>query len=312
MSDVEDDQEGSGEKFPVWKSYKVTSEVTAFTKGDVLNGTTAVLSRFDFVYPSCKKVNGETIIKVMKDADGDSEVIRKNQLDKKEDVLLIEHQHATTLDLVGEQLWSGALFLADFVLHNPDIFSGTHILELASGVGLTSIVAAMFAKKVTITDINRGDILHLIERNIDRNAELVKADVKVKEIDFLDPSTIDQIRDSIVDVSILLAADVIYDNLLTDGFIRTVLQLMSESPNKTLYLAMEKRYVFTMEDMDSVAPCYEYLLTQLDWLRCQNPSRIEWTVELLDAPCEQYFTYERNRHLILWKIQAKLRDSIQE
>lgn len=312
MSDVEDDQEGSGEKFPVWKSYKVTSEVTAFTKGDVLNGTTAVLSRFDFVYPSCKKVNGETIIKVMKDADGDSEVIRKNQLDKKEDVLLIEHQHATTLDLVGEQLWSGALFLADFVLHNPDIFSGTHILELASGVGLTSIVAAMFAKKVTITDINRGDILHLIERNIDRNAELVKADVKVKEIDFLDPSTIDQIRDSIVDVSILLAADVIYDNLLTDGFIRTVLQLMSESPNKTLYLAMEKRYVFTMEDMDSVAPCYEYLLTQLDWLRCQNLSRIEWTVELLDAPCEQYFTYERNRHLILWKIQAKLRDTIQE
>lgn len=312
MSDVEDDQEGSGEKFPVWKSYKVTSEVTAFTKGDVLNGTTAVLSRFDFVYPSCKKVNGETIIKVMKDADGDSEVIRKNQLDKKEDVLLIEHQHATTLDLVGEQLWSGALFLADFVLHNPDIFNGTHILELASGVGLTSIVAAMFAKKVTITDINRGDILHLIERNIDRNAELVKADVKVKEIDFLDPSTIDQIRDSIVDVSILLAADVIYDNLLTDGFIRTVLQLMSESPNKTLYLAMEKRYVFTMEDMDSVAPCYEYLLTQLDWLRCQNLSRIEWTVELLDAPCEQYFTYERNRHLILWKIQAKLRDSIQE
>lgn len=312
MSDVEDDQEGSGENFPVWKSYKVTSEVTAFTKGDVLNGTTAVLSRFDFVYPSCKKVNGETIIKVMKDADGDSEVIRKNQLDKKEDVLLIEHQHATTLDLVGEQLWSGALFLADFVLHNPDIFSGTHILELASGVGLTSIVAAMFAKKVTITDINRGDILHLIERNIDRNAELVKADVKVKEIDFLDPSTIDQIRDSIVDVSILLAADVIYDNLLTDGFIRTVLQLMSESPNKTLYLAMEKRYVFTMEDMDSVAPCYEYLLTQLDWLRCQNLSRIEWTVELLDAPCEQYFTYERNRHLILWKIQAKLRDTIQE
>ena len=62
-----------------------------------------------------------------------------------------EHQNSTTLDLVGEQLWCGALYLADFILHNPDIFTGAHVLEVASGVGLTSIIASMFAKKVTVT-----------------------------------------------------------------------------------------------------------------------------------------------------------------
>ena len=62
-----------------------------------------------------------------------------------------EHQNATTLDLVGEQVWRGALFLADFILHYSDIFRGKHVLEVASGVGLTSVVAAMLATKVTVT-----------------------------------------------------------------------------------------------------------------------------------------------------------------
>lgn len=62
-----------------------------------------------------------------------------------------EHQNATTLELVGEQVWRGALFLADFILHHHDNFGGAHILEVASGVGLTSVVAAMLATKVTVT-----------------------------------------------------------------------------------------------------------------------------------------------------------------
>lgn len=65
--------------------------------------------------------------------------------------IFIEHQNSTTLDLVGEQVWRGALFLADFILHNVYIFKNANILELAAGVGLTSIVAGMIAKSITIT-----------------------------------------------------------------------------------------------------------------------------------------------------------------
>lgn len=51
----------------------------------------AVLSRFDFVYPSCKKNNATVSDKdiVTLDSDGDPQVLRKNHLNRKEEVLII-------------------------------------------------------------------------------------------------------------------------------------------------------------------------------------------------------------------------------
>ncbi|XP_045125576.1 methyltransferase-like protein 22 isoform X1 [Portunus trituberculatus] len=267
-----------------------------------------VLSRFDFAYPpdlqaqdrspnSCPQV----------DSDGDLVVTRRKDLHLQEGIVLIEHQNATTLDLVGEQVWRGALFLADFILHYSDIFRGKHVLEVASGVGLTSVVAAMLAIKITVTDVDKGEILELIRRNLKRNEDVLKAEVCVKEIDFYNHDTIDDLQANNKDVSVILAADVVYNNPLTDAFFSTVLRLMSDPPEKTMFIALEKRYVFTMEDMDSVAPCYEYFLDGLEWLRSQRTDHIEWTVEELPSDFEQYFTYERTRHLVLWKINAKLK-----
>ncbi|XP_053651956.2 methyltransferase-like protein 22 isoform X1 [Cherax quadricarinatus] len=275
-----------------------------------------VLSRFDFVYPAYMVVEKCPIISPVIDSDGDLQVTRKKDLHKKEGAVLIEqklfhakkreHQSATTLELVGEQVWRGSLFLADFILNYPDIFRDAHILEVASGVGLTSVVAAMLAKQVIISDVDRGDILELISRNIKRNIDLIKAKVEVKEIDFFNHATIEEIMD-LKNVSVLLAADVVYHDQLTDAFLRTVLRLMSDPPDKTMYIALEKRYVFTQEDMDTVAPCYEYFLQGLEWLGSQNLSQIDWTIEALPTDFEQYFTYERTRHLTLWKIQATLK-----
>lgn len=287
----------------------VTSEVHHFSKEEVIDGSSgAVLSRFDFVYPSyMTPCEGSKIMKAVADADGDLQVTRKNNLHKKEGVVLIEHQSATTLDLVGEQVWRGALFLADFILHHPEIFKNANILELASGVGLTSIVAGMLAKKVVITDVDRGDILTLIDRNVERNREIMKAEILVKEIDFYDHATIDENFESLKDISVIMAADTIYHNQLTDQFFRTILRLMCEPPNKTMYVALEKRFVFTIEDMDTVAPCYDYFLDRIEWLRCQNLSTINWTIEEVPIDFKQYFIYEKTRHLVLWKIAAELK-----
>ena len=73
-----------------------------------------------------------------------------------ETLVCSEHSYSTTLNLVGRQIWRGALLLADFVLHHgPSLLQGRTVLELASGVGLTSIVAAMFATEVICTgDMN--------------------------------------------------------------------------------------------------------------------------------------------------------------
>lgn len=68
------------------------------------------------------------------------------------------------------------------------------------------------------------------------------------------------------------------------------------------------RYVFTMADMDTVAPCYEYFLQCLEVLRRDTTTGIRWTVEEVDAlKVPQYFAYERTRHLVLWRVQATLR-----
>lgn len=58
---------------------------------------------------------------------------------------------STELDLVGLQVWRGALLLADYVLSHPDLFRDQTIVELGAGVGVTSIVASYLAKEVICT-----------------------------------------------------------------------------------------------------------------------------------------------------------------
>lgn len=61
----------------------------------------------------------------------------------------LEHSKRTIIDLVGLQVWRGALLLADFVSHfGHSIFCAKNVLELGCGVGLTSIVAAFYSKHV--------------------------------------------------------------------------------------------------------------------------------------------------------------------
>ena len=73
------------------------------------------------------------------------------------DRLVIEHSQATSVDLVGLQVWRGALLLADFILARPDLVRERQVLELAAGTGVTSVTAGMFASAVTATDVDRGE-----------------------------------------------------------------------------------------------------------------------------------------------------------
>lgn len=68
-----------------------------------------------------------------------------------EKIVFVEHSVSTELNLVGLQVWRGAFLLADYVLAYPDLFKDQTVLELGSGVGLTSIVASYLAKEVICT-----------------------------------------------------------------------------------------------------------------------------------------------------------------
>lgn len=55
---------------------------------------------------------------------------------------------------MGLQIWRGALLLADYILSHPSLFEKKNILELGSGVGLTSIVASLVANEIICTGAN--------------------------------------------------------------------------------------------------------------------------------------------------------------
>lgn len=140
------------------------------------------------------------------------------------------------------------------------------------------------------------------------------------ELDFQQPSLKTEIAQRLPDVKIVIAADggfkkmffflnvlcfffffffvVIYDDRITDAFVKTVQNLLGVPPKREIYVALEKRYVFTIADLNAVAPCFDYFLQQLNKLKNVVCEEVE-----LDFP--KYFQYDRVKELVLLKISKK-------
>lgn len=87
----------------------------------------------------------------------------------------------------------------------------------------------------------------------------------------------------------------IYDDDITIGFIKTILKLFKLSPKlKEMYIALEKRYVFT----DCVvAPMYEFFMKKFS----QETAGILKYTEM-STNFKQYFDYEKCKELVLIKV----------
>ncbi|KAH8322247.1 hypothetical protein KR059_009346 [Drosophila kikkawai] len=273
--------------------FTVTSEIYSETNYQTTRDGSRAVSKFRFVYPE-EKLAGTTT-----DSDGDLEVPRPRR-----GLIELEHSEATELRLVGLQVWRGALLLADYLFAKRQEFAGQTIMELGAGVGLTSIAAGIHNPgKVYCTDVDLGCILKLIRGNVERNSGLLTGQVSVLEFNFLTPrgEQSKELLKAIDESDIILAGDVIYCDSLTDAFIGVVDQFLDKSQQigrpKTIYMALEKRYVFTLEDCDSVAPMYEYFLRQT----ANKP----WKLEHLPLDFPQYFEYDRCKQLVLMKITRR-------
>lgn len=106
------------------------------------------------------------------------------------------------------------------------------VLELGSGVGLTSIAAGIYSKEVICTgvlsdllivlynaitiivlDIAMGGILEVIKSNLEKNSSMINAPVTVHELDFKATSFTPELSKKLSDVEIFLAADGIHCDL---------------------------------------------------------------------------------------------------
>nr|CAG4651276.1 EOG090X0C5G [Simocephalus serrulatus] len=281
--------------------HKVTSEVHVFSE---------VISSFKFTLPEKLQItetqtSDDDNHDNTTDDDGDLVVRRKDYTP--DFSLSIKHHVNTSLNLVGLQVWRGALLLADYLLHSAtnggtdlNVNCDDAVIELGAGTGLTSVVAGMVAGHVVSTDISMGNILSLIETNINQNSKWIKGKVEVKELDFYNPNYSDELASYLQTSNIIIAADVVYHDDLTDAFLTTLKRLMAMGRPKTALIALEKRFVFTLSDLDVGAPCYEYFYDNL----YRELSSYD-IVQLDTSRIPQYFCYERVKELVLFKIQNK-------
>lgn len=170
-------------------------------------------------------------------------------------------------------------------------------------------MAGFYAKSIVCTDLDLGGILELISSNFKRNEKHIRCkDMRVMELDFMKISEWSADLLAAIDrTDVIIAADVIYEDKLTDAFVSTLEIILNRKPategaarkKKTIYVALEKRYVFTLADLDTGAPCYEYFLQGFHKAKSQNPT---WRIQSVPLDFPQYFDYERSKALVLWKI----------
>ncbi|XP_053371397.1 methyltransferase-like protein 22 [Clarias gariepinus] len=233
------------------------------------------------------------------------------------DVIKIEHTMATPLEDVGKQIWRGAFLLSDFILSNPAAFRGATVLELGAGTGLASIIAASAAKTVYCTDVGE-DLLSMCERNVHLNQHYIapsdECGVKVRQLDwttddFLADSEFGWSEDEIADLhdntTVIIAADVCYDDELTDALFRTLYRISGNlRHSSTAYISIEKRLNFTLRHMDVSCEAYDHFRRCLEQLGESRGKETTFTVSPVSCSFPQFFQYERVKQLELWKVSV--------
>lgn len=191
----------------------------------------------------------------------------------------IFHSTATPLDKVGLQVWRGAAVLVDYLLSLTHLIHGSVILELGAGTGLVSLAAGLIGVRAAFATDAFDDVLSNCLRNVESNG--LKGRVFVRHLDWMESSPwlalgtappphrttfswqLNEIQ-QLGSVDMILAADVIYDDTLTEGLMRLALMCMTpprrghEALPCVMYVAVERRECFTLRDMDVKAPAYQF------------------------------------------------------
>lgn len=251
--------------------------------------------------------------------------------------VIIHHMNSTSVNDVGKQLWRGAFLLSDYLVYMHEYLKTRHLFEFGCGVGFVGKVASLLpCKSVYITDAT-SDLVEIAAKNIERNEHLAPlydtclhaAHVYPRVLNWFDASNS---RESLLgsggwtadDIAVLssnktevlwLAADVIYDDALTEAFFKTARRCMR--PGEHLWMAMEKRFNFSIEEMSVVAHGYKRLLKYIGLSPSQTTAVLEVEVSHFSHDVSShYFTgkripltfpqrvmnYDRVKDLEMWDI----------
>ena len=93
---------------------------------------------------------------------------------------ILESRNNGVLDIIGGELWEGALLLCAFILSRSDLFSGKSVLELGSGVGLPGLLLSALKiihqdkGSVTLSD-NDPRVVTTLNQTIENQFKLCSA-----------------------------------------------------------------------------------------------------------------------------------------
>ena len=180
--------------------------------------------------------------------------------------LTIYHDLKSTVFNCGFQLWPASLLLADYLIANQEAFHENIFFEMGCGIGfLGCVLSLMKHRGAFITDI--GDpILQFASRNLAVNAHLSQSSssVQTRVFDWKEGSknfeTFDQTDLNLLKQfnTIFIAADVVYDDDLTNLLFESLLSIMKK---KDIFLvSLDLRYNFTIDDMTLKAHGYQNFL----------------------------------------------------
>lgn len=204
---------------------------------------------FAVVRADTKSTDGRFITRLCPythDEDGDMIVPRRGDsaqaADEDVSQILLLHAGETSMAQVGLQLWSGALVLTEYILAQPALFNSRVVLELGAGLALPSLCAAKAgARQVYATDY-ADDILANCTETLALNTRYLAGATApvVRRLDWLakDPFAAteqsgpygwkEEDRTALLGDVVIIAADVVYDEKLTDGvpsFLRYLLTM---------------------------------------------------------------------------------------
>ncbi len=265
-----------------------------------------------FVFSLPQPLSGETKdpdnsnITPQFDHDGDLIVRRQDQSCDNDQTIRIKHKTTSNLSGVGQQVWRGALFMVDHLLDQPDFVRGKRVIEIGAGTGLTAIVVAKFCQPTEVLATDLPELMDLIRENCSTNGATIgtaPGKLTVHPFDVTKPMLSEGVlADFMSKADIVLGCDVIYDNDVTDGIIGFMKSVICDFKvqGMTFLFTVEKRYIFTVDDLDVVAPSYEYFLAKCTDLESDS-IRVDVNITS-EQDINQYFCYERSKDLVLLQI----------
>lgn len=218
----------------------------------------------------------------LEDEDGD--------LDFGEPILFTCRMEASVLG-TGTQLWRSSVFLAEFLISQPQSLSNRHVFEVGSGVGFIPIALSnLNMASITASD-SWPNSVDLCESNMLLNRLNSVQTMLFDWKDYLEGA-----KSLVCDV--LLASDVLLDYSDVEEFVQVL-----EKLNKPAYVSMEKRWNILLEDvlvsgsMEPTANIYSHF--------CQHLSLSKLSFNEIDcSKVPQIYQYTRSNDLVVFAINC--------